>query len=131
SRIGEILAHGRVSVALAHILATVRACKVHAVAFGRCDEPADLFQTIGREPPFPAPTLHRETIRRLLVGTAELVAALVCMDPELHRGRHPAQQSWVENEEAGIGGAVIVELMVEHGRALAANDPAVIELELT
>ena len=41
-----------------------------------------------------------------------------------------AQQLGIEDEEARIGGAVVVELVVEDGRPLAAQQLAAVELQL-
>ena len=43
----------------------------------------------GVSQPWPAAALHGEAVGRLLVGAAELVAALVGMDPHLHRASRP------------------------------------------
>src|SRR5215216_2051150 len=81
-----------VGIALAHRLAPVRALEMHAVALGGSDELADLFEAFGRQPALAPAPLHGETVGGLLVGSAELMAALVGVNPHLHRGRDPRQQ---------------------------------------
>src|SRR5262245_50547069 len=70
-----------VDVALAHGFTAEGAGEMHGVALGRRDEAANLLEPFGRQPALPSPPLHRETIRCLLVGSAELVPALVRIDP--------------------------------------------------
>src|SRR5581483_714074 len=120
----------RIDIALAHDLAAVRAREVHGVALGRGDEAADLLQTVGREPSLAAAALHGKAIRRLLVGTAELVAALVRVDPHLDRRRDLVEQLGVEDQEARIGGAVVIEVVVEDRGPLPAQQPLPVEPQI-
>src|SRR5262249_9083847 len=92
-----------VGEALAHVLAPVRAREVHAVALGGRDEPADLLDPVLVEPALPPPALHGKAVGRLLVGSAELVPALVREDPELDRRRHLVDELRIEDQEARIG----------------------------
>src|SRR5262249_15314579 len=103
-----------VRIALAHQLAAVGAGEVHAVAFGRRNEPAHLLEPVGRQPALAPAALNGEAVGGLLVGAAELVAALMGMDPQLHRCGNLREQLGIENEEARIGGPIIIELRVEH-----------------
>jgi len=90
-----------------------------------------VFNELRRRKRHPTASLDGKAVRRLLVGTAELMAAFVCVDPQLHvRGLELGQQLGVEDEEAGIGRAVVVELIVHHRRPLAAHRPAAIQLQL-
>src|SRR5437764_981198 len=100
------------------------------VAFGRRDEPADLLQALGCQPLLPPPPLHSEAVRCLLIGSAELVPAFMRIDPQLYRRRYLGQKIGVENEEAGVSGPIVVELIVKHRRALAADEFVPIDLEL-
>jgi hypothetical protein len=70
---------------------------VHAVALGRRDEAADLLQTVGFEPALAAAALDGEAVGGLLVGAAELVAALMGVDPQLDRCRDARQEAWIED----------------------------------
>src|SRR5581483_7473652 len=85
-----LLPDARVDVALAHDLAAVRAGEMHAVALGRGDEAANLLQPLGRQPALAAPALDGEAVGGLLIGPAELVAALVRVDPHLDGCRYLA-----------------------------------------
>src|SRR5690349_15315222 len=120
----------RIDVALAHGLAAVRAREVHAVALGRGDEAANLLEPLGSQPFLAAPALHGEAVRCLLVGPAELVPALMGVDPQLDGRRDLVEELGVEDEEARIRGAVIVEVGVDNRGTLAAYLPPSVELQL-
>ena len=64
---------------------------MHARSLGRTDELTNLFQPVGRQPALSAPALDRETIGDLFARPAELVAALVGVDPQLDRRRARAR----------------------------------------
>src|SRR6478736_7373395 len=124
------LADTRVLVAAAHVFATVRTGKVHRVALGGGDELADVVEPLGRQPLLAASALDGEAVGRLLVWTAELVAALVRVDPHLYGSRDARHQFGIENQEARVGGAIIVELAVNDGRTLAADHGLTVEVQL-
>src|SRR3990172_4864824 len=115
--------------ALAHVLAAVRAREMHTVALGGGNKIADLLEPTRRKPSLAPPALHGEAVGGLLVGAAELVAALVGKNPELHRGRNLGHQARIEDQESRIGGAVIVELTVDHHPALSAHLRLAVELQ--
>src|SRR5690606_17938565 len=117
-------------IAPPHGLAAVRPGQMHARAAGGCNEFAHLLEPFGCQPALTAATLNGKAVCRLLVRPAELMRALVRMNPELYRRRHARQQTRVENQEAWIGRTVIVQLGIEHRRPLAAIEAPVIEDEL-
>jgi hypothetical protein len=55
---------------------------MHVVAFCRRHELAHLFQPFGCEPALSPSPLNRKAISRLFIGPAELMAALMCMNPQ-------------------------------------------------
>ena len=63
-------------------------------------------------------------------GPTELVPAFVRVDPQLDGRGDPAQQLLVEDEEARIGRPIVVEVVVDHRRALAAEQLAAVDLQL-
>lgn len=103
---------------------------MHAVALRRRNEGADFFQTFGRQPALAAAALDGKTVGRFFIGAAELVSALVRVDPLLDGRRYLVEQPRVHDQKARISGAVIVELVVDDSRTLAAELFAAIELEL-
>ena len=78
---------------------------MHVVGLCRCHEDADLLQPLRREPALASPPLDREAVGRLFIGAAELMAALVRVNPHLHDGRYLGQQPGVEDrsEERRVG----------------------------
>jgi hypothetical protein len=58
---------------------------MHVVALGRGHEFANLIQTFRRQPAPSPSALNGKAISRFLVWTAELMAALMCVDPQLQR----------------------------------------------
>src|SRR6185436_11413755 len=89
--------HRPIGITATHDLATIRAYEVHRITFNRQDELAHLIEPLRRQPALAASALHRKAIRRLLVGAAVLVAALVRVNPQLHRRGYLRQQLGVED----------------------------------
>ncbi len=76
------------------------------------------------------PLWDAEAVGGLLVRATELMPALMRVDPKLDRPRQLIEKSRIENDEAGIGGAVVVELVIDHSRTRSALDTIVFQLEL-
>lgn len=123
--------HFRVGVTLAHVIAAVRARKVHAVAFGWRDELADFLDTLRRQPAFTAATLHGKAIRRLFVGSAKLMSALVRVNPHFDGYRNLGHQPRVENQKPGVCSAKIIELAIQHRGPLAARQLTPVKYQLS
>src|SRR5690606_26982913 len=102
-----VSAHLGIGVTAAHDLAAMRAREMHARTLRWADEGADFLESLRRQPAMAAPALYGEAIGRLLVRPAELMAALVGIDPELHGCRHARHELRIENQETWIRGAVV------------------------
>ena len=103
---------------------------MHAVTFGRRDELADVVEAFGGQPPLAAATLHGKTVGGFLVGAAKLMTAFMREDPHFDRRGDLVHQFRIENQEARVSRAVVVELAVEHNRALAALCFLAVEAEI-
>ena len=103
---------------------------MHCIAPCGSDEAADLLESACCQPTFAATPLDGKTISGFLIWTAELMAALMSKDPKLHWGRKLAKEARIEDEEAGVGGAVIVQLTVHYGRPTTAAQSPLIQREL-
>lgn len=108
----------------------MRAGEMHAVAFRRRDKGADLLEAFGGQPALAATALNGEAVGRLLIRTAELVTAFVCIYPELNRRRDLVQEARVHDQKARIGRAEIVELAIDDRGTLTANLLDAIELQI-
>jgi len=102
---------------------------MHAVALRGRDEGAHLFETFWRQPLLAAAALHGKAIGGFLIWPTKLMTAFVRVNPLLDGRRDAVEQLRVHDKETGIGRAVIVELPVNHGRALAAELLATVERE--
>jgi hypothetical protein len=82
---------------------------------------ADLLKARWREPALPPPPQDRKAVGGLFIGPAELMPTLESIRPQLHGPRYLLQPSQVEDDEARIGGAIVVEQVVQHGRVISAG----------
>src|SRR5690606_651614 len=78
-------ADAELPVALPHVLAAVRARKVHRIAFCGLYELANLVDPAGRQPALTTAALHGEAVCRFFVGPAELMPAFVREYPQFYR----------------------------------------------
>jgi hypothetical protein len=66
------------------------------------------------------------------VRTPELMATLVCVDPELYGRRFDCSQVLgIENEKAWVGRTIVVQLRVQHSWAVAADNFVTVDRKLT
>ncbi|MFY0614482.1 MAG: hypothetical protein JXQ99_23330, partial [Hyphomicrobiaceae bacterium] len=125
-----LLSDAALDEALPHDAATVRAGIVHRRAFCRTDKFADLLEAIRCQPSLPAATLHGEAVRDFFIGSAELMATLVTVNPKFHSFRHSSDQFRIEDQKPRIGRAVIIQRTVQNGGSTTANQPATVQYQL-
>ena len=120
-----------IAIAAAHGFAAVRSCKVHVVALSHGDEVTHLIQPVLGEPSFAAAPLDAKAVGGLLVGTAKLMSAFMRIDPQTHGKGQLAEQLRIQNDEAWVCGAIVVETVIENGRTRPALNLVAVDFELS